>query len=111
MDVRLHTNSSDGAALPDNERMSCWKLYIVQEYCELVRHIVGLLDGEAGKRRGPGSAEDGGAFSLSSTIRVRHLVIILLGMQQYPPGAGPRAHSPGAPRPSSAMFWSSAPEG
>ncbi|EFJ41519.1 hypothetical protein VOLCADRAFT_98524 [Volvox carteri f. nagariensis] len=35
VEIRTRSASSDEAPGQDTERMSCWKLYIVQEYCEL----------------------------------------------------------------------------
>ncbi|GLI67387.1 hypothetical protein VaNZ11_011570 [Volvox africanus] len=35
MEIQLRSTSSDGVQPQDWEHMGCWKLYIVQEYCEL----------------------------------------------------------------------------
>lgn len=37
-DIQIHSNSSCETQPTGAECMNCWKLYIVQEYCELVRH-------------------------------------------------------------------------
>lgn len=40
LDVRLQSSMTEGLSQDGMNRMSCWKLYIVQEFCELVNRGV-----------------------------------------------------------------------